>query len=70
MDVNIQNCAKKNLFKMKLSIYDCIAFNSKDTRLNTEKSYQIKLKSDCITDFPIVLESNGRSFGSKPIGKW
>ena len=34
------------------------------------KSYQINPKSDCIYQFPINLESNGRLFGSKSIGKW
>ena len=33
------------------------------------KSYYINLKSDCIYNFPINLEPNGRSFGSKSIGK-
>ena len=34
------------------------------------KSYQIKLKSDCIYHFPIDLELNGRPFAFKSIGKW
>ena len=32
------------------------------------KSYKIKPKSECIYNFPIDLELNGRSFGSKSIG--
>ena len=38
--------------------------------IHTEKSYQIKLKSDCVYNAPIDLESNGRPFGYKSIGKW
>ena len=34
------------------------------------KSYQINPKSDCIYYIPIDLESNGRLFGSKSVGKW
>ena len=34
------------------------------------KCYQIKPKSDCIYHFPIDLETNGRPFGYKSIGKW
>ena len=30
----------------------------------------INPKSDCIYQFPIALEPNGRPFGSKSIGKW
>ena len=32
--------------------------------IHTEKSYQIKQKSDCIDDFTIDLEPNERPFGS------
>ena len=38
--------------------------------IHTDKSYQIKLKSNCIYYFPIDLETNGHPFGSEPIGKW
>ena len=34
------------------------------------KFYQIKPKSNFIYLFPIDLEPNRRSFGSKSIGKW
>ena len=37
--------------------------------VHTEKSYQIKPKSDCIYHFPIDLEPNGRLFGYEFIGK-
>ena len=34
------------------------------------KSYQIKLKSDCINNFLIDFTPNGHPLGSKSIGKW
>ena len=36
----------------------------------TENSYKINPKSDCIYHFPIDLKPNGRSFGFKSTGKW
>ena len=38
-----------------------------NTQRNIVKS---KPKSDCIYNFPIDLELNGRPFGSKSMGKW
>ena len=39
-------------------------------RENFSESYWTKPKSDCIYHFPIDLESNGRTFGSKSTGAW
>jgi len=37
---------------------------------DTEKSYEINLKSDCIYHFLIDMDPNGLPFGSKSIGIW
>ena len=55
---------------MACTKFVCLIFlhRSTDREIFLE-SYLIKLKSDCIYHFPINLEPNGRSFGSKSIGK-
>ena len=47
-----------------------VSWNLATRREIFSKSYQIKPKSGYIYTFLIDLESNGRPFGSKSIGKW